>query len=128
MTLFSPTAFVPDWARRTLRDSGDEVYWSRRFMVVRIFARHPKALNPATKIPPEDGTAPIVLGVVVFAVTDETHKRRSAPGTPASLPAKVTGSDCRCHRYDHQGPILSTFGRHFDNRQARYRRMLTLTQ
>jgi integrase/recombinase XerD len=42
------------WAMQTSRGSSDEVYWSRRLMVVRIFARHMAALNPATEVPPED--------------------------------------------------------------------------
>ena len=42
------------WAMQTSRGSSDEVYWSRRLMVVRIFARHLKALDPATEVPPED--------------------------------------------------------------------------
>lgn len=42
------------WATGTVRASTDEVYWSRRLMVVRIFARHLKTLDAATEIPPED--------------------------------------------------------------------------
>jgi integrase len=42
------------WAMQTARGSCDEVYWSRRLMVVRIFARHLAALDPATEVPPED--------------------------------------------------------------------------
>jgi len=42
------------WATQTPRGSGDEAYWSRRLMVVRIFARHLKTLDPATEVPPED--------------------------------------------------------------------------
>jgi integrase len=42
------------WATQTSRGSSDEVYWSRRLMVVRIFARHMAALDPATEVPPED--------------------------------------------------------------------------
>jgi integrase/recombinase XerD len=42
------------WATQTPRGSGDEVYWSRRLMVVRIFARHLQTLDPATEVPPED--------------------------------------------------------------------------
>ena len=41
------------WATDTPRSS-DEVYWSRRLMVVRIFARHLQTLAPATEIPPPD--------------------------------------------------------------------------
>jgi len=42
------------WATRTSRGSGDEVYQARRLDVVRIFARHLRALDPATEVPPED--------------------------------------------------------------------------
>jgi integrase len=42
------------WAMRTPRGSSDEVYWSRRLMVVRIFARHLQTLDPATEVPPDD--------------------------------------------------------------------------
>jgi integrase len=48
------TELALGWAIQTPRGSGDEVYWSRRLMVVRIFARHLKTLDPATEIPPED--------------------------------------------------------------------------
>jgi len=41
------------WATATLR-SRDEVHWSRRLMVVRVFARHLAVLDPATEIPPPD--------------------------------------------------------------------------
>ncbi|MBV9444504.1 MAG: tyrosine-type recombinase/integrase [Streptosporangiaceae bacterium] len=43
-----------EWATRTTRGSGDEVYQARRLDVARIFARHLQALDPATEIPPED--------------------------------------------------------------------------
>lgn len=42
------------WATSTPRRSGDPVHWARRLDVVRIFARHLKALDAATEIPPED--------------------------------------------------------------------------
>jgi integrase len=48
------TDLVLAWATRTPRGSGDEVYWSRRLMVVRIFARHLQTLDPATEVPPDD--------------------------------------------------------------------------
>ncbi len=41
------------WATATPRSS-DEVHWSRRLMVVRVFARHLAVLDPATEIPPAD--------------------------------------------------------------------------
>jgi integrase/recombinase XerD len=42
------------WATRTSRGSGNEVYQARRLDVVRIFARHLQALDPATEVPPDD--------------------------------------------------------------------------
>lgn len=35
-------------------DSTDEVTWSRRLMIARIFARHMAVLDPATEVPPAD--------------------------------------------------------------------------
>src|SRR5262249_19604883 len=43
-----------EWATRTSRGSGNEVYQARRLDVVRIFARHLRALDPATEVPPDD--------------------------------------------------------------------------
>jgi len=43
-----------EWATRTTKGSGDEVYQARRLDVVRIFARHLQALDPATEVPPGD--------------------------------------------------------------------------
>jgi integrase/recombinase XerD len=65
------------WAIQTPRHSGDEVYWSRRLMVVRIFARHLKTLDPATKVPPEDALP--------------RHYRRIAPYlySPAEITALI---------------------------------------
>jgi integrase/recombinase XerD len=42
------------WAAQTARGSADEVYQARRLDVVRIFARHLQALDPATEVPPKD--------------------------------------------------------------------------
>ena len=41
------------WAIDTTR-SQDPLWWARRLMVVRIFARHLQALDPATQVPPMD--------------------------------------------------------------------------
>jgi integrase/recombinase XerD len=41
------------WATNTPR-STDQVHWSRRLMVVRVFARHLAVLDPATEVPGED--------------------------------------------------------------------------
>jgi integrase/recombinase XerD len=43
-----------EWATRTSRGSGNEVYQARRLDVVRIFARHLQTLDPATEVPPDD--------------------------------------------------------------------------
>jgi integrase len=43
-----------EWATRTGKGSGDEVYQARRLDSVRIFARHLQPLDPATEIPPVD--------------------------------------------------------------------------
>jgi integrase/recombinase XerD len=43
-----------EWATRTAKGSGDEVYQARRLDAVRIFARHLQALDPATEVPPGD--------------------------------------------------------------------------
>ncbi len=45
------TAAAVAWATETPR-STDPVHWSRRLMVVRIFARHLHVLEPATDVPP----------------------------------------------------------------------------
>ena len=41
------------WATGTTR-SRDPLWWARRLMVVRIFARYPRALDPTTQVPPMD--------------------------------------------------------------------------
>jgi integrase/recombinase XerD len=41
------------WAIGTTR-SRDPLWWARRLMVVRIFARYLRALDPATQVPPTD--------------------------------------------------------------------------
>lgn len=68
------------WATGTLRSS-DQVHWSRRLMVVRIFARHLAALDPATEIPAED-----IL---------PHHYRRITPHlfTPAEITALLDAAD-----------------------------------
>ncbi|MFF4259895.1 tyrosine-type recombinase/integrase [Streptomyces sp. NPDC001663] len=62
------------WATDTPH-STDQVHWSRRLMVVRIFARHLKTLEPATEVPPDDALP--------------HHYRRITPHlfTPAELSA-----------------------------------------
>lgn len=48
------TELAVAWATQPPRGGTDQVYWSRRLMVVRIFARHLRALDPATEVPPTD--------------------------------------------------------------------------
>jgi site-specific recombinase XerD len=48
------TELAVAWATHPPRGGTDQVYWSRRLMVVRIFARHLETLDPATEIPPAD--------------------------------------------------------------------------
>lgn len=63
------------WATQTPRGSSDEVYWSRRLMVVRIFARHLKTLDPATEVPPDPRMCcPTITG---GSPPTCTHRRRS---------------------------------------------------
>lgn len=68
------------WATDTPR-STDQVHWSRRLMVVRIFARHLKALEPTTEIPPADALP--------------HHYRRITPHlfTPAELTVLLQTAD-----------------------------------
>jgi integrase/recombinase XerD len=47
------TEVAVSWARSTVR-SADPLWWARRLMVVRIFARHLQALDPSTQVPPTD--------------------------------------------------------------------------
>jgi integrase len=74
------------WAIRTARGSSDEVYWSRRLMVVRIFARHLKTLDPATEIPPADALP--------------HHYRRIAPYlySPGEIAALLAAAGRLCPR------------------------------
>lgn len=68
------------WATDTPH-STDQVHWSRRLMVVRSFARHLQALDPATEVPPDD-----IL---------PHHYRRSTPHlfTPDELTAVLGAAD-----------------------------------
>lgn len=68
------------WATSTPR-SRDEVHWSRRLMVVRVFARHLAVLVPVTEIPPTDILA--------------HHYRRVTPHlyTPAQVTALMSAAD-----------------------------------
>jgi hypothetical protein len=52
------TELAVAWATHPPRGGTDPVHHSRRLMVVRIFARHLQALDPATEIPPQDVLTP----------------------------------------------------------------------
>lgn len=84
------------WATHTSRGSGDEVYWSRRLMVVRIFARHLKALDPATEVPPGDvlphhyrRIAPYLYSPAEIAKLMSTAGRLSPPLRAATWQALI---------------------------------------
>jgi integrase len=47
-------ALAIEWATQVTRGSSNEVYQARRLDVVRIFARHLQALDPATEVPSGD--------------------------------------------------------------------------
>lgn len=74
------TELAVEWATHPPRGGSDEVWWSRRLMVVRIFARHLAALDPDTQIPPQD--------VLPF------HYRRVAPHLygPADIAALMAAA------------------------------------
>ena len=48
------TDLAVEWATQTAKGSDSEAYQARRLDVVRIFARHLQALDPATEVPPGD--------------------------------------------------------------------------
>jgi integrase len=48
------TDLAVEWATTPARGSGHEAYQARRLDVVRIFARHLQALDPAAEVPPGD--------------------------------------------------------------------------
>lgn len=69
------------WATHTPR-SHDEVHWSRRLMVVRIFARHLAVLDPATQVPPADILARHYRRVTPHLYTaEQTTALMAAAGT-----------------------------------------------
>jgi integrase/recombinase XerD len=71
-----------EWATRTSRGSSNEVYQARRLDVVRIFARHLQALDPATEVPPEDVLARRYLRIPPYLYSpQEITALMSAAGT-----------------------------------------------
>ena len=96
------TAVAVAWAMDTPR-STDQVHWSRRLMVVRVFARHLQVLEPATEVPPDD-----IL---------PHHYRRIPPHlfTPAELAALLGATDqlhpvFRAHTYRTVIGLLAVTG------------------
>jgi integrase/recombinase XerD len=97
------------WATSTPRASTDQVHWSRRMDVVRIFARHMKTLDPATEIPPEDILAshyrritPYPYSPGEIASVLARRDRRLGPGRRAACP-----SAAGCDLADGAGPAGS---------------------
>jgi integrase/recombinase XerD len=60
-----------EWATRTSRGSGSEVYQARRLDVVRIFARHLQSLDAATEVPPDDVLARRYLRIQPYLYSSE---------------------------------------------------------
>lgn len=80
-----------EWATRTSRGSGDEVYQARRLDVVRIFARHLRALDPATEVPPEDVLSRRYRRIPPYLYSpDEVATLMSAAGDLAPAMRSVT--------------------------------------
>jgi integrase/recombinase XerD len=92
-----------EWATRTTRGSGHEVYQARRLDVVRIFARHQQPLDPATEIPPDDVLArrylriqpyqysPAEITAIIDAVGDLAPPLRAATWRTLTGLLTVTG-------------------------------------
>ena len=69
--------------------SGSEVYQARRLDVVRIFARHLQALDPATEVPPDDVLARRYLRIPPYLYS---------PQEIAALMSAADASGRRCGR------------------------------
>ena len=76
------------WAMATPR-STDEVHWSRRLMVVRIFARHLAVLDPRTQVPPPDLLPHHYRRVTPYLFSDDEIERlmQAADGLRPALRA-----------------------------------------
>ena len=79
------------WAIGTTR-SRDPLWWARRLMVVRIFARYLRALDPATQVPPMDvlphtyrRTTPYLYSAQQLADLVRRRKPAAAPAARADL-------------------------------------------
>jgi len=78
-----------EWATQTARGSCNEVYQARRLDVVRIFARHLRALDPATEVPPEDVLSRRYLRIQPYLYSGEeiTALMRAADGLAPAMRA-----------------------------------------
>jgi hypothetical protein len=84
------------WATQTSRSGSDEVYHSRRLMVVRIFAWHLAAVDPATEVPPEDTLPhhlPADRALPVFLGRDHRADGRGGPAGPAAAGRDLADAD-----------------------------------
>lgn len=78
-----------EWATRTDRGSGNEVYQARRLDTVRIFARHLRALDPATEVPPADVLSRRYLRIqpYLYSAEEITALTRAAVGLAPAMRA-----------------------------------------
>jgi len=81
------------WAVATPR-SRDTLWWARRLMVVRIFARHLSAFDPATEVPPVDALPGFYRRVTPYLYSPEEIRRllRAA----GALTPPLRGATYRC--------------------------------
>jgi integrase/recombinase XerD len=78
-----------EWATQTARGSCNEVYQARRLDVVRIFARHLRALDPDTEVPPEDVLSRRYLRIqpYLYCAEEITALMRAADGLAPAMRA-----------------------------------------
>jgi integrase len=78
-----------EWAAQTARGSCSEVYQARRLDVVRIFARHLRALDPGTEVPPEDVLSRRYLRIqpYLYSAEEITALMRAAGGLAPAMRA-----------------------------------------
>jgi hypothetical protein len=104
-----------EWATRTMRGSGNEVYQARRLDVVRIFARHLQALDPVTELPAlKRGNAGLERDIYDPPERQPAGELvRLAPGLPCgrARQALPPGQLRPAFRAAAHGPPLPTWGR-----------------
>jgi integrase len=81
------------WAVGTPR-SHDALWWARRLMVVRIFARHLSAFDPATEVPPVDALPGFYRRVTPYLYAPEEIERLLRAASALSPPLR--GATYRC--------------------------------